>query len=201
MQHAIYRVNICFCLNSYNSFSMSVLQESEDIEVPLVGSQLVKEMKFYPPDLIAENVYLGGVESTLNLKWLQYHNIQAIVQLEDLGAARWSDMIYLNIEIADDPNEDILQYLDKTTEFIHHHRNAGHGVLIHCFMGVSRSATVAIAWFGHLFDFDFSYEWVFDEIKSCRSCINPNEGFIRQLQEYFEKNQKIRSEKLTTIYD
>ena len=76
---------------------MSVLQESKDIQVPLVESKLVKEMKFYAPDLIAENVYLGGVKSTLNIQWLQHHNIQAIVQLKDLGAARWSDMTYLNI--------------------------------------------------------------------------------------------------------
>ena len=57
-------------------------------------------------------------------------------------------------------------------------------------MGVSRSATVAIAFLGHLLNFDYSYEWVFDEIKSCRSCIQPNEGFVKQLQQYFEKNQK-----------
>ena len=53
-------------------------------------------------------------------------------------------------------------------------------VLVHCNAGVSRSATVVIAFL--MKEKNFSFQEAFHHVKKRRPCIRPNEGFVKQLQ-------------------
>ena len=58
----------------------------------------------------------------------------------------------------------------------------GSKVLVHCKMGVSRSASVVIAYAmkAHNWNMQKAHKFV----KNKRTCIKPNTGFMRQLEIY-----------------
>ena len=55
-------------------------------------------------------------------------------------------------------------------------------VLVHCAMGMSRSATSAIMFIMKLFEADF--DDVFEFVKTQRTETDPNEGFVEQLKRF-----------------
>lgn len=63
-----------------------------------------------------------------------------------------------------------------------YHRKSGQAVLVHCKMGISRSASTVIAYAmkQHHWSLDTALTYVRDR----RSIIKPNEGFMKQLQTY-----------------
>lgn len=60
-------------------------------------------------------------------------------------------------------------------------------VFVHCYAGVSRSATIVIAYL--MFEHGLSYSAAIKLVKSKRPFINPNDGFRKQLL-LFEKDLK-----------
>lgn len=54
--------------------------------------------------------------------------------------------------------------------------------LVHCKMGVSRSASTVIAY--AMKEFGWSLEKAYNYVKQKRSITRPNAGFMRQLHEY-----------------
>jgi hypothetical protein len=57
-------------------------------------------------------------------------------------------------------------------------------VYVHCVQGISRSATICIAY--KIFTERCTYNEAYEELKSKRDCINPNMTFIAQLV-WFQK--------------
>lgn len=89
---------------------------------------------------------------------------------------------YLNIRVYDDEKTDLLKHWDNTFKYINKARNEGSKVLVHCKMGISRSASVVIAYAMK------AYNWNFDKalkhVKAKRNCIKPNTNFLNQLETY-----------------
>jgi len=56
-----------------------------------------------------------------------------------------SEFIYKKFSFIDEEFENIFKYFDEAFEFIEMGRRNNHGILIHCFMGMSRSAAICIA--------------------------------------------------------
>nr|CAI5821327.1 unnamed protein product [Callosobruchus analis]CAI5829611.1 unnamed protein product [Callosobruchus analis] len=87
------------------------------------------------------------------------------------------------IQLSDLPKEDLLSHFDETDQFIRDGIANG-AVLVHCYFGVSRSATVVIA---HIMKkYQLSYAEAFEKVKAKRSIVYPNEGFVTQLKLYKE---------------
>ena len=61
-------------------------------------------------------------------------------------------------------------------------REAGERVLVHCKMGVSRSASVVIAY--AMKAYEWSLQQALEHVKSKRSCVHPNDEFMKQLEMY-----------------
>nr|MBV6630746.1 dual specificity protein phosphatase family protein [Oceanococcus sp. HetDA_MAG_MS8] len=94
----------------------------------------------------------------------------------------------LELGLEDHLQQDLLADLPSLFEFIHQAQAAdpqGH-VLIHCEAGVSRSASLVIAWFMHSQRLSF---WeAFRVVQTKRPQVLPNLGFATQLQS-FEHSQ------------
>jgi protein-tyrosine phosphatase len=87
---------------------------------------------------------------------------------------------------ADSPQEDITSILYDIFDFIEAARcppggRAGN-VLIHCSLGVSRSASLAIGYL--MWRTGGGYRDVFESVKAHRGVTNPNVGFMCQLMEW-----------------
>ncbi len=56
-----------------------------------------------------------------------------------------TDIRHLHIKVKDTQFEDLSKHFNETTEFIHEELSKGN-VLVHCRLGVSRSATIILAY-------------------------------------------------------
>lgn len=61
-------------------------------------------------------------------------------------------------------------------------RKAGAKCLVHCKMGVSRSASTVIAY--AMKEYGWDLETAFDYVKEKRNVTKPNPSFMKQLEEY-----------------
>lgn len=64
-------------------------------------------------------------------------------------------------------------------KFIEECLQNGGRVLVHCGAGVSRSATVVIAYV--MWKLNLTYNQAMTHVMSARSCVFPNRGFVKQL--------------------
>ncbi|XP_050671105.1 dual specificity protein phosphatase 13-like isoform X1 [Leptidea sinapis] len=87
---------------------------------------------------------------------------------------------YKGFQLMDMPSTDISRYFHIAANFIDDGLSRGGRVLVHCFMGVSRSATCALAFL--MIKRGMTFTEAVALVRSRRD-IHPNEGFVRQLQD------------------
>ncbi|KAI5813438.1 protein-tyrosine phosphatase-like protein [Pyronema omphalodes] len=86
------------------------------------------------------------------------------------------------IEVDDVEDENIIQYFAGANEFIKKALEEGGAVLIHCAMGKSRSTTILAQYL--MQSQSLTPAEAVALIKSQRSLVEPNEGFMKQLELY-----------------
>ncbi|XP_050735356.1 dual specificity protein phosphatase 19-like [Eriocheir sinensis] len=89
---------------------------------------------------------------------------------------------YKTKEAFDTPTFRILDILEECCDYIQAAVVSGGCVLVHCNAGVSRSASVVMAYL--MRNYGMSFDEAFRFVKSKRSFVRPNEGFMKQLKEY-----------------
>lgn len=99
---------------------------------------------------------------------------------EDENSAQYPP-VYLKLDWTHN-EDDILKDFGKAFAFIEEAVEKGHGVLIHCKQGISRSATLAIGYVMKKKNQEF--QQAYDYVKSQSASISPNMIFIYQLMEY-----------------
>jgi protein-tyrosine phosphatase len=82
----------------------------------------------------------------------------------------------------DIPNYDMSQHFDEAIAFIEEQLNAGRNLLVHCHAGVSRSATVMIAYL--MTKNQWNYDDALAFLRTKRKWVRPNPGFEKQLRDY-----------------
>lgn len=134
---------------------------------------------------ILPHLFLGSRNNAQNIYEVKHFDINTIINVATEIPKICSDEFkYIKYEWDDIFIFDILSELDEICSQIHSEIMNGRNVLVHCAAGVSRSASVVI---GYLMKYKMmDYEKAFFHVKSLRSCINPNSGFIDQLKKYSE---------------
>ncbi|KXZ48173.1 hypothetical protein GPECTOR_30g269 [Gonium pectorale] len=89
----------------------------------------------------------------------------------------------MHVPVYDLEEEDLVKHFRACFEFINAGREHG-GVLVHCAAGISRSATVVIAWL--MVHVGMTPAEARAAVKAARPAINPNQGFGLQLQLFHE---------------
>ncbi|PSN43513.1 hypothetical protein C0J52_21209 [Blattella germanica] len=132
---------------------------------------------------IFDHVYLGSEWNASNLEELQKNGVHHILNVTREIDNFFPGMFnYLNIRVYDDEKTDLLRHWDNTFKYITKAKKEGSKVLVHCKMGVSRSASVVIAYAMKAYNWDFKE--AFEYVKQKRNCIKPNSSFITQLETY-----------------
>ncbi|KAH9977516.1 protein-tyrosine phosphatase-like protein, partial [Russula compacta] len=87
----------------------------------------------------------------------------------------------LHIPLSDSSDQDILGYLPESTSFIRDAlaESPDSRVLVHCVMGISRSATVMIAYL--IATTKMTPREALAAVRSKRAIVRPNPGFMSQL--------------------
>ena len=130
---------------------------------------------------IIDNIYLGaeyGTKSLATLKSCGITHILSVIKYMNTNPHK-EEMEHHNIPINDFPSENISQYFEESYEYI---KSVKGNILIHCQAGVSRSATIVIAFL--MKEKGISFETAINLVRTKREIISPNFGFRQQLIKY-----------------
>ncbi|EDQ92582.1 uncharacterized protein MONBRDRAFT_5247 [Monosiga brevicollis MX1] len=150
----------------------------------IIDQQMITVMgQMEPSSKIFDYLYLGTEWNASNWEELSRNNCQYIINVTCEIENFFPDKIkYCNIRVWDVPTTTIWPNWNRTYDFIRQARKAGSSVLVHCKMGVSRSASTVIAY--AMKQYSWSLEEAHAFVKKRRRIIKPNEGFRTQLVMY-----------------
>ena len=134
-----------------------------------------------PMHLIEEGLYLGSLDAAKDLDLLREHNITRVLSILDTFRyfSPYEGIEQVRIEIADSPSARIIDHVPRGLQFISESQKSGKNILVHCAAGVSRSASMVIAYMMVKYSLDF--DSAKSIVKSKRGCIWPNNGFQQQI--------------------
>ena len=153
-----------------------------DKNIPSLESLLSeKELGMsYNIDKITNNIYLGNIKGLSEKEYLKTEKIKSILSLTK-ETPKIDDELNINqkiLPIDDLYSENIIKYFKECIEFIDNNGK----IFIHCECGVSRSATIVIAYL--MWKTHSTFEAVYSFVKKTRPEIDPNNGFRRQLKKF-----------------
>ncbi|KAK2943055.1 putative Protein-tyrosine-phosphatase MKP1 [Blattamonas nauphoetae] len=157
-------------------------------EVSIDEERNVRAQKFRQFDLTASQIlpflFLGSSRVASSLPTLQQCGITHILNLcPSTFPNRFpSHFNYISIDLDDNPNANILYFFPFIIPIIDSIRLNRQTLLVHCHQGVSRSASVVIAYLMFLHGTD--YDKTFRFVRSIRNIVQPNLGFHMQLLEW-----------------
>ncbi|KAM3670010.1 protein phosphatase Slingshot homolog 3 [Ammospiza maritima maritima] len=148
-----------------------------DNEMLLVLAQMDRPSRVFP------HLFLGSEWNAANLEELQQNRVTHI-----LNVAREIDnffpalFTYMNVRVYDEEAAELLPHWNDTFLFLSRVRAAGGRALVHCRMGLSRSAATVLAY--AMKEFGWPLERALRHVRHCRPGVLPNPGFMRQLDFY-----------------
>jgi dual specificity MAP kinase phosphatase len=134
---------------------------------------------------IAPHVFLGNERDASNRELLNKYSINHVLNVTSNIPTHFdtdSSMSYKRLQASDSGCQNLKQYFGEAIAFIESARTQGGRVLVHCQAGVSRSATIVIAYL--MARYDWTMMAAFHYVKSRRSIIAPNFNFMGQLLEF-----------------
>ncbi|KAG7265909.1 hypothetical protein CRUP_014051 [Coryphaenoides rupestris] len=88
----------------------------------------------------------------------------------------------LRIPVYDDPHEDLHRHFDRCADAIQSEAERGGRTVVYCKNGRSRSATVCVAYL--MKHRGLSLDAAMQAMKTARHVVDPNPGFMAQLERY-----------------
>ncbi|KAG1747403.1 hypothetical protein EDB19DRAFT_1687252 [Suillus lakei] len=150
-------------------------------------------------DEVVPGVWIGDLQSALDVEGLKEKNIFSIVTAMRGKVTIHATFNKYQINVDDSANEDVLVHFLPSISFIQNELDKGRGVLVHCGAGISRSATIIAAYLMYSLKLDPAS--AVDMIRTVRPIVEPNEGFMEQLQVFYRASYKFtRRDKATRMF-
>lgn len=141
---------------------------------------------------IIDGIYLGNINSVYDYEELKKLGITHIISVVAGFYPYLSDdknFNYLILNALDTENTDLSEYFEICNNYIDEALENNNKLLIHCMAGRSRSVTILCAYI--IKKFGMNVENSLKSIKNKRNIIEPNQGFLKQLQEYYNYNYPV----------
>ncbi|ELW66543.1 dual specificity protein phosphatase 18 [Tupaia chinensis] len=132
---------------------------------------------------ITRSLYLSNGGAANNKLLLSSHQITTVINVSvEVVNTLYEDIQYMQVPVADMPVSQLRDFFDPIADHIHSVDLKQGRTLLHCAAGVSRSATLCLAYLMkyHAMSLLDAHTWT----KSCRPIIRPNSGFWEQLIHY-----------------
>nr|XP_006113812.1 protein phosphatase Slingshot homolog 3 [Pelodiscus sinensis] len=157
--------------------SLKEYKEFIDNEMLLIMAQMDR------PSRIFDHLYLGSEWNAANLEELQRNRISHILnvtrEIDNFFPALFT---YMNVRLYDEEASQLLPYWKETYRFISDVRAQNSRVLVHCKMGVSRSASTVIAY--AMKEYGWTLKRAYQHVQDRRPIVHPNPSFMKQLEFY-----------------
>ena len=156
-----------------------------------------KQQKIEPVNEIIDGLFLGDHVAAENKFILSRCGITHILTVgSGLYPKFPQKFTYKWVTELDSPTANLKQHFAACHRFINNAFASGGRVLVHCYAGISRSATMVIMYL--MREHGMSMNAAMQLTRSKRWFINPNPGFRKQLQKYaqeLEQDRKANPEK------
>jgi atypical dual specificity phosphatase len=132
---------------------------------------------------IIPRLWLGNVKPSENSVWLEKKGITHIVNSAGELKNRFPDKYnYFNANLQDNFTESIRDVAECAVLFIEMAliENEKNAVLVHCYMGKSRSASIVIYYL--MCKYRVPYDYAYFHAKDRRKEVNPNQNYEVQLR-------------------
>lgn len=136
---------------------------------------------WYPNEIVPDLIYLGNhvdADNKLHLTHLQVKHVMNVSN--DVENLHTDNFNYTKISLPDNEEEDIGQHFERAFAFLDAAESKGERVFVHCHQGVSRSATILLAYL--MYKRSWTLKEAYAYVKEKRKQINPNIGFWKQLE-------------------
>jgi protein-tyrosine phosphatase len=148
---------------------------------------------------ILDHLFLGTEWNASNYDALSNDRVTHILNVSSEVDNFFLDTFkYLNIRVLDIDETDLMKEFDRANKFIQEAKEQGTCCLVHCKMGVSRSASIVLAYL--MKENSWTLEQAYQFAKQRRACINPNDGFRQQLKTY-ESILQTKNKAINNFYD
>lgn len=129
-------------------------------------------------DRIIDGLYLGDIQGASNMTLLKRNGVTHIMQV----AAGFKPFFpgefnYMVINVLDMPFENLIRHFKPAIDFIKQAIKGGGTVLVHCYAGISRSASVVIAYL--MKEHGLPAMDAMTYVRKRRPIVFPNPGFQR----------------------
>ena len=164
----------------HKKFQNERVERMDPVDTTLVGN-LIKLCR--EPTLVMDRVYLGNAYNASNFSCLTENNVGLIINITfEIPNYFEKHFQYHAIRIDDVNGASILPYFDTVNALIDNflRQNTEQNVLIHCFMGSSRSASLAAVYYA--FKNHCSVEEAIRYMKTKRDIVNINTSFIAEMR-------------------
>ena len=131
---------------------------------------------------ISDKVYLGNFLSAKDEINLIKNNINRVLSCLGYCTLKYNNesIQHKILDLDDTSDTNIIQYFKEALKFI----DESDKILVHCLCGVSRSASIVIAYF--MWKNKLTYDESFNKVSE-RRIVSPNLGFIKQLEIFEDK--------------
>ncbi|XP_055899110.1 serine/threonine/tyrosine-interacting-like protein 2 [Biomphalaria glabrata] len=184
-----------FTMETFDEDRPCSIEELENIITsPTGGLTMLPSTAF---DKICEGIFLGEGDTAKNVTTMKQLGVTHVLNTalgKDAFHVNTNHVMYqrkgikfLGLEATDAMHFDMTKYFYPAADFIHEGLTSGGQVFVHCVQGVSRSATLVIAYL-----MIKSHMTVQDAVRLVRSRreISPNPGFLQQLCNLNEELKK-----------
>ncbi|RPD75409.1 hypothetical protein L226DRAFT_612467 [Lentinus tigrinus ALCF2SS1-7] len=138
---------------------------------------------------IVPNLWVGDLPSALDSENLRAHNIRSVLSAMRGRVSIHETFIRHQINIDDTETADILQHFVPSITFIQSELDKGYGVLVHCQAGMSRSVAIVAAYL--MVTQGLDADGALEVIRKARPDVQPNEGFMHQLDIFYAASFKV----------
>lgn len=147
-------------------------------------------------DQIIPYLWLGGISALRNVEELKFCGIRSVLSVLRGSVTVHPTFRSVQIPLDDVEEEDILSHLVPAISFISAEIEKGHGVLVHCHGGISRSATIVAAYL--MYSQGMTTEAALELIRKSRPAVSPNEGFLKQLDIFYQASCSLSNQDKAT---
>jgi protein-tyrosine phosphatase len=148
------------------------------------------ENLYLHPTEILPGIYLGNAYNASNYKTIERLNIKTIINVSKEIPnffEKNTTIKYLQIPIKDDSENHITEFIRPTLEFLNLHEpyDENKSILIHCYMGSSRSASIVLLYL--IYKYQYSYNAALELLLSKRPIVNINTNFLKDIYDFFNE--------------
>ena len=138
---------------------------------------------------IVDRIYLGNYMNAESEHFIINNNIGLVINMaKELNKPEWTTLkrhnqepIYVKFPLEDLPSQNIIPVVFDVVALMEKFlQTSKKNILIHCRAGISRSASMVIAYL--MMKTGMSYLQVYEFVRGKRPIVNPNPRFVKQLE-------------------